>query len=186
MKKVLGLLVLSVLAGCYVQEPAPTTPPPSGGYAAQAPAAETPDDEGAQPAEPAGAVVTDGQGVVAADGQGNVIIDDGAGNRIEAAPTHVVVSAAPQPAPGPYDNYPRVMFWPGKVNLHYDVRLGRWMTDPDGVSGAGVNILQYCRRFYPRTVSYRAYREEWSDAWRDRGNVGHYDSIKLSYLCLQR
>jgi hypothetical protein len=60
------------------------------------------------------------------------------------------------------------------------------MTDPDGVSGAGVNVLQYCRKFYPRTVSAQPYREEWSNAWRDRGNVGYYESIKLSYLCVQR
>ncbi len=199
MKTMLFSLGFLMIAGCYVQEPGPTTP-----HTGAAVSADTGGDEGVVATDgqggtvvadsegtvvtdgQGGTVVTDGEGVVATDGQGNVVVDDGAGNRVVTGPNHVVVAAAPAPAPGPHDTHPRVMFWPGKVNLHYDVRLGRWMTDPDGVSGAGVNVLQYCRKFYPRTVGYRAYREEWSDAWRDRGNVGRYESIKMSYLCLQR
>lgn len=185
MMKVVFFIVLS---GCYVEEPYVRTTPPPPPPAQPAVVAEVQGESTVAGGE-AGAVIDDGAGnVVAVDGAGNAVVVDDAGNRVEVTPGQVVVQSAPapRPAPGPYDTYPRVMFWPGKVNLHYDVRLRRWMTDPDGVSGAGVNILQYCRKFYPRTVSTRPYQNEWSNAWRDRGNVGYYESMKLSYLCIQR
>jgi hypothetical protein len=74
-----------------------------------------------------GVVVADGAGnVVVADGAGNAVVVDGAGNRVVSGAEAGGCSRsapAPRPAPGPYDNHPRVMFWPGKVNLHYDTRL---------------------------------------------------------------
>lgn len=80
---------------------------------------------------------------------------------------------------------PRVMFWQGKVNQHFDLRTNTWRTDPDGVSGAELNKLSYCRKFYPRTVDVVPYAQELSNDWRDRGNLNRYSRAVLSFHCVQ-
>ena len=47
---------------------------------------------------------------------------------------------------------PRIAYWPGKVNLHRDSG-GNWTKDSDCSSGAGINPLIYCKKFYPATTS---------------------------------
>ena len=80
---------------------------------------------------------------------------------------------------------PRIMYWWGKVNQHTDAN-GNWLTDPDGVSGADLDKLTYCKKFYPNTTGVEDYMLETTDTWRDRGNVGGpYTSIKMSTKCLQ-
>jgi hypothetical protein len=51
-------------------------------------------------------------------------------------------------APAP----PRISYWQGKVNLHRDSG-GNWTKDSDCTSGAGVDPLTYCKKFYPATTS---------------------------------
>lgn len=51
-------------------------------------------------------------------------------------------------APGP----PRIAYWKGKVNLHQD-STGAWTKDADCSSGAGIDPLTYCKKFYPATTS---------------------------------
>ena len=41
------------------------------------------------------------------------------------------------------DLTPRINYWWGKVNQHMDIKSGMWMTDPDGVSGANIDMLTY-------------------------------------------
>lgn len=79
---------------------------------------------------------------------------------------------------------PRVMFWWGKVNQHWDLSSGAWQTDPDGVSGARENKLAYCQKFYPETVKVVEHKQEMANTWKDAGNVGSYVSIKTSYRCV--
>jgi hypothetical protein len=45
------------------------------------------------------------------------------------------------------DNAPRIMYWPGKVNQHFDLATKTWQTDPDGFSGAEISMIEYCRNF---------------------------------------
>ena len=84
-----------------------------------------------------------------------------------------------------HNNSPRVMFWSGKVNQHWDLNEQVWKTDPDGSSGANVNKLDYCKKFYPGTISVMEYKEETTNTWRNGGNTGGpFTSTKMSYLCV--
>jgi hypothetical protein len=47
---------------------------------------------------------------------------------------------------------PRISYWQGKVNLHRDSG-GSWTKDSDCTSGAGIDPLVYCKKFYPATTS---------------------------------
>jgi peptidoglycan hydrolase-like protein with peptidoglycan-binding domain len=90
---------------------------------------------------------------------------------------------------------PRIMFWPGKVNQHIDPKTGLWVTDPDGVSGGysylifkndyGNRELEYCKKWYPDTISIKEYKLETINTWKERGNVNNHTSTKMSYLCIQ-
>lgn len=81
---------------------------------------------------------------------------------------------------------PRVMFWPGKVNQHWDLEKKVWLTDSDGFSGSRENKLEYCRKFYPETEKVVAYKEETINTWKDAGNRNSYASTKMSYRCVLR
>ena len=82
------------------------------------------------------------------------------------------------------DNTPRVAFWSGKVDQHWDAAAGSWATDPDGVSGVGVSYLDYCQKFYPATQAYAVYKAETITTWRNGGNTGGpFTSTKMSYRC---
>ena len=82
-------------------------------------------------------------------------------------------------------NSPRIMYWYGKVNQHWDLNSQSWQTDSDGTSGANIDELTYCKKFYPQTYKTYAYKEEVSTNWKAAGNIGNYISIKTSYLCVQ-
>ena len=79
---------------------------------------------------------------------------------------------------------PRVMFWPGKVNQHWDLEKKVWATDSDGFSGSRENKLEYCRKFYPNTEKVVSYKEETINTWKDAGNRNSYASTKMSYRCV--
>lgn len=85
---------------------------------------------------------------------------------------------------------PKISFWQGKVNQHYDEATDMWVTDSDGVSGAelcATDILRvnYCKKFYPNTESVIQLDDELIAGWRDRGNVAYYTSTKPVYECLE-
>ncbi|MCF7831858.1 MAG: hypothetical protein K9M36_03165 [Candidatus Pacebacteria bacterium] len=77
-----------------------------------------------------------------------------------------------QPTSSSFTHEPRIMYWWGKVNLHRDTQTGQWKTDPDGTSGANIDALTYCKKWYPQTVSVKDYKMEISDAWKGAGNAG--------------
>lgn len=79
---------------------------------------------------------------------------------------------------------PRVMFWFGKVNQHWNLDKEVWETDADGVSGARENKLEYCQKYYPTTKKVVEYKMEKTDTWKDAGNRGNYISNKMSYRCV--
>ena len=81
-------------------------------------------------------------------------------------------------------NVPKIMFWWGKVNQHWDLERREWQTDEDGSSGAKENKLEYCRKFYPETVKVVVYKPETIQTWRASGNSGEYASTKISYRCV--
>jgi hypothetical protein len=92
----------------------------------------------------------------------------------------------PTATPSARDTTPRIMYWWGKVNQHTDA-YGNWLTDPDGVSGADLDKLTYCKKFYPNTIGVEDYMLETTNTWRNRGNVdGPFTSIKMSTKCLQQ
>ena len=91
------------------------------------------------------------------------------------------------------DETPRISMWFGKVNQHNE--NGTWMTDPDGVAGAGTYAnwgdegwgdrkLEYCQRFWPSTVDVvlRDLPEE--IVFYTRGNTDGYVSMKPVWECI--
>lgn len=91
------------------------------------------------------------------------------------------------------DDRPRISMWYGKVNQHNE--NGTWMTDPDGVAGAGLysqwgsegwgdRKLEYCQRFWPDTVEIRNSAPE-EIVFYTRGNTDAYLTMKPVWLCVQ-
>lgn len=83
------------------------------------------------------------------------------------------------------DNHPRIMYWYGKVNQHWDTTGKNWMTDEDGASGADIDKIEYCRKYYPDTVFTAPYKPETISTWRDAGNNGGYSATVYSDLCIK-
>lgn len=91
------------------------------------------------------------------------------------------------------DERPRISMWYGKVNQHNED--GTWMTDPDGVAGAGLHSqwgsagwgdrkLEYCQRFWPNTVEIRTSAPE-EIVFYTLGNTDAYLTMKPVWLCVQ-
>lgn len=85
---------------------------------------------------------------------------------------------------GKTDTTPRIMYWSGKVNQHID-KNGVWQTDPDGTSGANINKLKYCKKWFPNTISVEDYKYETINTWREVGNRNAWTSTKMSTKCIQ-
>ncbi len=86
---------------------------------------------------------------------------------------------------GVLDPTPRIAYWYGKVNQHVDAQ-GNWLTDPDGISGADLDKLKYCQKWYPSTTSVQDYQMETINGWRERGNVGGpYTASVMTTKCVQ-
>ena len=57
------------------------------------------------------------------------------------------------PSPNFLDR-PRISYYSGMVNQHFDTDAGIWKTDPDKSSGADKDKLSYCQKWYPSTTSF--------------------------------
>ncbi|MGV8161889.1 MAG: hypothetical protein ACP5N2_00975 [Candidatus Nanoarchaeia archaeon] len=78
----------------------------------------------------------------------------------------------------------KIAYWYGKVNVHLE--NGVWTTDLDGVSGADIDKLAYCKKFWPKTTIVTESREETINVWRNRGNIdGPFTSKKMTYNCIE-
>lgn len=82
-------------------------------------------------------------------------------------------------------NLPRIMYWGGKVNQHWDLNSKSWKSDSDGTSGSGIDMLTYCKKYYPKTVSIEPYKEETTNTWQSRLDSVKFTSKRISYLCLE-
>ena len=51
------------------------------------------------------------------------------------------------------DTTSRISYWPGMVNQYAD--NGTWTSDPDGISGANIDFLEYCKKWWPNTISVK-------------------------------
>ncbi len=82
------------------------------------------------------------------------------------------------------DTTPRIAYWWGKVNQHVDSQ-GNWLTDPDGTSGANLDKLTYCKKWYPNTTSVSDYANEMINGWREAGNTGGpYPLAVMTIKCI--
>ena len=81
------------------------------------------------------------------------------------------------------DEVPRISYWWGKVNQH--VENGQWMTDPDGTSGANLDMLQYCQKWYPDTIAVVELPEREAIVFYNAGNNGYFPTIKPVFECVQ-
>jgi hypothetical protein len=72
---------------------------------------------------------------------------------------------------------PRIAYWPGKVNAHRDSG-GNWVKDADCTSGANLDPLTYCQKFYPATTSVTAVAVTTKPAllWNTAGCGAQYTS----------
>ena len=91
------------------------------------------------------------------------------------------------------DLTPRISMWYGKVNQHNE--NGTWMTDPDGVAGAGSyddwgdegwgdRKLEYCQRFWPDTVDVVLRDSPEEIIFYTRYNSEAYLSTKPVWECI--
>lgn len=80
---------------------------------------------------------------------------------------------------------PRIAYWQGKVNLHRDSG-GNWTKDADCTSGAGIDPLTYCKKFYPATTSVTSVPVSTKPAllWNTAGCGAQYSGDGLQeYTC---
>jgi hypothetical protein len=107
---------------------------------------------------------------------------------VESAPIIVKSSVSSNGKPLEYSsedrNILRIMYWSGKVNQHWDLGKGLWVTDPDGISGSGEDKLTYCKKFYPSTISVVEYKKETIDTWSAGGASSGYKNTVMSYRCV--
>ena len=83
-----------------------------------------------------------------------------------------------------------ISYWWGKVNQHTNpglnnVNLNKWETDPDGVSGANLDKLTYCKKWFPNTTAVTEFMNQTLVDWKERGNVNNWTSVKMAYKCVQ-
>lgn len=76
------------------------------------------------------------------------------------------VGIAPNCATSSIYTAPRIAYWYGKVNQHFDLTSKTWQSDPDGVSGSFEDQLTYCKKWYPATVSVKPYKSETIYTWK--------------------
>ena len=82
---------------------------------------------------------------------------------------------------------PRVAFWSGRVNQHFDIAFGVWSTDFDVTSSVGIDKLAYCKKWYGSDIVFvKEYKLETITTWMAIGNKGGpYTSVGQSYECVK-
>lgn len=81
-------------------------------------------------------------------------------------------------------NVPRIMYWPGKINQHWNLSIGAWESDIDEKSGAELNKLAYCKKFYPTTIKVEEYKREFSSTWHSAKSRNYNSGTNMSYRCI--
>merc|ERR1711865_1250748 len=79
---------------------------------------------------------------------------------------------------------PKISYWCGKVNLHFDVASKMWKSDPNKRDGCQEDKLKYCKKFYPQTTSWEQIEDE-KNAFCRAGATKCTDvSTKDVYACI--
>ncbi len=82
-----------------------------------------------------------------------------------------------------------VSYWYGKVNRHSVPNLTTlvgdvtWSSDPDGSSGANVDVLRYCQKWFPGTQSAQYIGGTTMDDWKDAGLRNSWKGGGATYAC---
>jgi len=80
-------------------------------------------------------------------------------------------------------NIRKIMYWPGKINQHWDISRQKWISDPDGVSGADISEGVYCKKWYPEfSGSLVGHAPETINTWQDLSGV-IYSGTRVSIEC---
>ncbi|VVB57748.1 Uncharacterised protein [Candidatus Anstonella stagnisolia] len=88
----------------------------------------------------------------------------------------ITISYAVQPPLG------YISYWYGKVNMHRE-RYGSWQTDSDRTSGADINQLTYCQKFFPGSIGVNETSREYISSWKDVNGTS-YSGYGITYACL--
>jgi len=105
-------------------------------------------------------------------------------NIISDCETGELIAPAKDSNPNDDKNIPRVMFWSGKVNQHWNLSEGAWESDINEDLNAEIDKVTYCKKFYPTTVRAEDYKLELSTTWRETGSRTYYSGERMSYRCI--
>ena len=83
----------------------------------------------------------------------------------------------------PLDLTPRIAMVQGNINQHTE--KGVWKTDPDGRgNGAEWDKLEYCKKFYPKTVSVKEHKKETISGFQN-AFFDEFTHFVMTYECIQ-
>jgi hypothetical protein len=76
-----------------------------------------------------------------------------------------------------------IAYWWGKVNMH--TQGFTFVSDPDTVSGASIDMLEYCRKWWPNTdVVAQAGLREISGFCNAYATDCSFSTVKMAYYCV--
>lgn len=84
----------------------------------------------------------------------------------------------------PDPNVKKIMYWPGKINQHWDIAAQKWISDPDGVSGADISESQYCFKWYGEGAGIGGHAKETISTWREVGKTEMFTATRVSMQCM--
>lgn len=97
-----------------------------------------------------------------------------------------IAGAATSPTKPKLEAVGRISYWQGKVNAHTDPVTSIWLGDSDCVSGAEIDPVKYCQKFYPKTTAVEevTVTKKPPNLWNTAGCAQQYsgDGIK-EYIC---
>jgi len=78
--------------------------------------------------------------------------------------------------------YGYLSYWYGKVDLH-SIDGKAWKTDPDGVSGADIYPLDYCQKWFPKTLGVKDLGKHHVSGFMNAGNEANFEADTVVYAC---
>ena len=77
----------------------------------------------------------------------------------------------------------KISYWWGKYNLHSS--NGVWVSDTASDAGAKLEMMTYCKRWFPNTTEIKDGGVEIASVWKAVGNYSTQTSVKPVYLCVE-
>lgn len=78
----------------------------------------------------------------------------------------------------------KIMYWPGKINQHWDIASQKWISDPDGISGADIRESTYCAKWFGEGSGVSGHANETISTWREAGKTELFTATRVSMECL--